>query len=173
MPRRFATVRNLIYWEYAKIISGSATGDRRSYNFVNFTFRKLVEGKISPSTILTENKQLFMLGDICAYCGTTGPLQWEHIIPVSLGGPDNIDNMVRACSPCNLSKGARDPYQWFLGAGRGDSIPRLVLGKFLKLVFEEYSARELLDSTEYMRRHTVERMSLSSIFLDRSAPANA
>ena len=173
MPRRFATVRDLIYWEYAKIISGSAIGDRLNFKFVNFTFRKLVEGKISPSAILTENKQLFMLGDVCAYCGTTGPLQWEHIIPVSLGGPDNIDNMVRACAPCNLSKGARDPYQWFLGAGRGDSIPRLVLGKFLKLVFEEYSARELLDSTEYMRRHTVERMSLSSIFLDQSAPANA
>lgn len=166
MPRGFATVRDLIYWEYAKLISERAVGDRLSYRFVNFTYRRLLEGKVSPSSILTENKQLFELGDVCAYCGATGPLQWEHIIPLALGGPDSIDNMVRACAPCNQTKGARDPYQWFLGAGRGDSIPRIVLGKFLKVVFEEYSARDLLDSTEYMRAHAVERVSLSSVFLD-------
>ena len=141
MPRSFSTVRDLIYWEYAKLISERAVGERLSYKFVNFTFRRLVDGKISPSSILTENKQLFTLGDVCAYCGATGSLQWEHIIPLALGGPDSIDNMVRACAPCNQTKGARDPYQWFLGGGRGDAIPRLVLGKFLKVVFEEYSAR--------------------------------
>ena len=170
MPRSFSTVRDLIYWEYAKLISERAVGERLSYKFVNFTFRRLVDGKISPSSILTENKQLFTLGDVCAYCGATGSLQWEHIIPLALGGPDSIDNMVRACAPCNQTKGARDPYQWFLGGGRGDAIPRLVLGKFLKVVFAEYSARDLLDSTEYMREHAVERVSLSSVFLDCLGP---
>lgn len=170
MPRGFATVRDLIYWEYAKLISERAVGDRLSYRFVNFTYRRLLEGKVSPSSILTENKRLFTLGEVCAYCGATGRLQWEHIIPLALGGPDSVDNMVRACAPCNQTKGARDPYQWFLGGGRGDSIPRIVLGKFLKVVFEEYSARGLLDSTEYMRAHAVERVSLSAVFLDCSGP---
>lgn len=172
MPRSFATVRDLIYWEYAKIIAEKAVGGRSNYRFVNFAFRWLVEGRMSPSSILTENQQLFMLGEVCAYCGATGPLQWEHIVPLALGGPDSIDNMVRACAPCNLEKGARDPYQWFLGAGRGEAIPRLVLGKFLKVVFEAYAARDLLDSVEYMQCHAIERVSLSSVFLDGARQAN-
>lgn len=164
MPRHFATVRELIYWEYAKLISGKAVGDRHNYKFANFTYRKLIEGKATPSSILTENKQLFVQGDICAYCGTSGPLHWEHIIPVSRGGPECIDNMVRACAPCNLTKGARDPYQWYLGT-RAEPIPRIVLGKLLKIVFEEYAARGLLDSSEFMKRNAIERVTLSSIFL--------
>lgn len=72
MPRTFATVRELIYWEYAKLISEKAVGDRLNYKFANFTFRKLVQGKAAPSSILTENQQLFSLGDVCAYCGATG-----------------------------------------------------------------------------------------------------
>ena len=67
MPRTFSTVRELIYWEYAKLISEKAVGDRMNYKFTNFTFRRFVEGKAAPSSILTENQQLFALGDVCAY----------------------------------------------------------------------------------------------------------
>ena len=163
MPRTFSTVRELIYWEYAKLISEKAVGNRQNYKFTNFTYQKLIHGKASPSSILSENQQLFHMGDVCAYCGATGPLHWEHIVPVSVGGPDNIDNMVRACAPCNLTKGARDPYQWYLG-NKPEQIPRVVLGKFLKIVFEKYAARDLLDSADYMAAHAVERITLSSIF---------
>ena len=37
MPRTFSTVRELIYWEYAKLISEKAVGDRMNYKFINFT----------------------------------------------------------------------------------------------------------------------------------------
>jgi hypothetical protein len=167
MPRHFSTVRELIYWEYAKLISGKAVGDRLNYKFVNFTFHKFIERRAAPSSILTENKKLFVSGDVCAYCGATGKLHWEHIIPVSLGGPDRIDNMVRACASCNLAKGARDPYQWYLNTGK-ESVPRLVLGKFLKIVFDEYAISGVLDSVEYMRLHSLERVTLSSIFLHQT-----
>lgn len=162
MPRSFSAVRELIYWEYAKIISEKAVGHRQNYKFVNFTYQKLIQGRASPSSILSENQQLFFMGDVCAYCGATGA-HWEHIVPVSAGGPDNIDNMVRACASCNLTKGARDPYQWYLG-NKPEQIPRVVLGKFLKVVFEKYAASDLLDSTDYMVTHAVERITLSSIF---------
>lgn len=175
MPRTFAAVRELIYWEYAKLISGSAFGDRGNFKFVNFTYRKLIEGNATPSAILAENQQLFALGNVCAYCGVSGSLHWEHIIPASRGGPDNIDNMVRACAPCNLAKGPRDPYQWYLGTKSKEPIPRLVLGKFLKLTYEAYEVQGLLDSKEYMRQHNIERITLSSIFNhDKGfAPQNA
>jgi len=42
MPSNFSTVRELIYWEYAKLIAGAAVGDRLNYKFANFTFRKLL-----------------------------------------------------------------------------------------------------------------------------------
>lgn len=171
MARTFATVRELIYWEYAKVISEKAVGDRLNYKFANFTFQKLLQGKATPSSILSENQQLFLLGDVCAYCGATGSLHWEHIIPVSIGGPDSIDNMVRACPPCNLAKGALDPYQWYLQKKIPEQIPRIVLGKFLKVVFEEYAAHHLLDSPEFMKLHAIERVTLSSIFNSRNSHA--
>ena len=167
MPRTLSTVRELIYWEYAKLISEKAVGDRLNYKFANFTFQKLFSGKATPSSILSENKQLFLLGDVCAYCGATGDLHWEHIIPASIGGPDSIDNMVRACAPCNLAKGALDPYQWYFRKKAIEQIPRIVLGKFLKVVFEEYATHDALDSPEFMMLHAVERVTLSSIFINR------
>jgi hypothetical protein len=163
MSRSFATVRELIYWEYAKLISEGAIGNRSNYKFANFTFQNLVNGKTKPSSILSENKQLLMLGNVCAYCGANGELQWEHIIPLSAGGPDSIDNIVRACPSCNLEKGARDPYQWYLG-NKPNPIPRIVLGKFLKVVFEEYDRLGLLDSSEHMESKAIARVTLSSIF---------
>lgn len=156
----------MIYWEYAKIIAGSAVNDRRNYGFVNYTYKRLLERKINPSTILSENKQLFILGNVCAYCDKEAEtLQWEHIIPLSRGGPDNIDNMVRACSGCNLTKGARDPYQWYLSENR-DPIPRIVLGKFLKLIFDEYCHKGVIDSEEFMTLAKIQRITLSHIFSD-------
>lgn len=159
--RRFKTVRELIFWEYAKIIAGKAVGDRHNYRFVNYTFQKLLNGKATPASILAENQQMFLSGETCAYCGARQQLQWEHIIPVSLGGPDSIDNMVRACPRCNQTKGARDPYQWLLG---NKPIPRIVLGKFLKVVYEKYEQEDLLDSEDYMKSHAIERITLGSIF---------
>jgi hypothetical protein len=46
----------------------------------------------------------------CQYCGAHPPsvlLHVDHISPVALGGKNNIDNLVTACQPCNLGKGAR------------------------------------------------------------------
>ena len=84
----------------------------------------------------------------CAYCDAANDgFHWEHIIPKSRGGPDTIDNMVLACPDCNLSKGAKDPFEWY-GNKRKYEIPRLVLGKYLKLVFEAHQAGGTLDSVD-------------------------
>lgn len=42
----------------------------------------------------------------CQYCnGRGGELEVDHIIPVSKGGTNNIDNLVTACKACNRGKG--------------------------------------------------------------------
>lgn len=43
----------------------------------------------------------------CQYCGRSGPnvsLHIDHRTPVSLGGSNDISNLVTACSECNLGK---------------------------------------------------------------------
>jgi 5-methylcytosine-specific restriction endonuclease McrA len=44
----------------------------------------------------------------CAYCQTSEtPLEMDHVIPLSRGGPHCASNIVPACKPCNSAKGAR------------------------------------------------------------------
>jgi len=52
------------------------------------------------------------LGERCEYCGTsewvTGmSLEADHIQPLAKGGAASKENLCRACSPCNTSKGDR------------------------------------------------------------------
>jgi hypothetical protein len=47
----------------------------------------------------------------CQYCGAHPPsviLHVDHILAVANGGANSIDNLITACQPCNLGKGARD-----------------------------------------------------------------
>lgn len=43
----------------------------------------------------------------CSCCQGKKPLTKDHIIPVSRGGRDSIDNLQALCQSCNSSKGAR------------------------------------------------------------------
>ncbi len=53
-------------------------------------------------------------GRTCAYCEKKDlPLQVEHIVPKSKGGPDRVSNLTLACAPCNRRKGHR-PVEVFL-----------------------------------------------------------
>ncbi len=47
----------------------------------------------------------------CQYCGAHPPgvlLHVDHIVAVAAGGQNDLDNLITACEPCNLGKGARD-----------------------------------------------------------------
>ena len=43
----------------------------------------------------------------CQYCGSKGDLTFDHVVPRAAGGVTSWENVVAACSPCNLKKGAR------------------------------------------------------------------
>jgi 5-methylcytosine-specific restriction endonuclease McrA len=45
----------------------------------------------------------------CQYCGAKDELTFDHVIPRSRGGQTRWDNVVAACSPCNLAKGGAMP----------------------------------------------------------------
>jgi 5-methylcytosine-specific restriction endonuclease McrA len=51
----------------------------------------------------------------CFYCGTPlafGEFHLDHYIPLKMGGPHEITNIVIACGPCNLKKGALSPLEY-------------------------------------------------------------
>jgi 5-methylcytosine-specific restriction endonuclease McrA len=43
----------------------------------------------------------------CQYCGARGDLTFDHVLPRSRGGTTSWENVVAACSPCNLRKGSK------------------------------------------------------------------
>jgi hypothetical protein len=48
----------------------------------------------------------------CRYCGARGVrLECDHVIPVSVGGSHEPNNLVTACFPCNRKKRDRTPEQ--------------------------------------------------------------
>lgn len=167
------TVFEIIMDEYSKLIADVAIGKRsgllpavregtKYWSFQNRTFKKLVSGGMTPSTVLRENKLLVKGPTECAYCGATGPLQWEHIIPKSRGGPDTMDNLVLSCSPCNAQKSSQNPVEWYFKRRlRMRDIPRLVMGKLLKLVLEEHRRRNTLAYTAFPGER---ELTLSDVF---------
>ena len=48
-------------------------------------------------------------GFSCVYCGSPEDLTFDHVHPRRLGGKTNWENIVAACSKCNLKKGGRIP----------------------------------------------------------------
>lgn len=56
-------------------------------------------GDINPQDIFTRD------GYVCYYCGTTsGKFHIDHMIPLSRGGVNTMDNLTVACQTCNLRK---------------------------------------------------------------------
>ena len=43
----------------------------------------------------------------CQYCGSTGELTFDHVVPRARGGVTSWNNVVAACAPCNLKKASR------------------------------------------------------------------
>jgi len=51
---------------------------------------------------------LFLRDEFCCqYCGKKGDLTFDHIVPRASGGITSWENVVAACSPCNMRKGSK------------------------------------------------------------------
>jgi 5-methylcytosine-specific restriction endonuclease McrA len=45
-------------------------------------------------------------GGACVACGSRFELQYDHVIPLALGGASTAENLQILCAPCNRRKGA-------------------------------------------------------------------
>ncbi|MHA1813162.1 MAG: HNH endonuclease [Candidatus Thorarchaeota archaeon] len=168
MPdREVNTIRDLIYYQYAKIIAKRAFGlpdgilaKKRCYGFIKKRFRELRDGLMSWSDIVREDWQLVESDKECVYCGCPDRLSREHIVPRSLSirascnscdTIQSIHNQIWACRDCNSSKGDRGLYEFYslrLPEDRKfyDRIPVLLEKKYLKTIYCCHECAGTLDA---------------------------
>jgi len=42
---------------------------------------------------------------LCQHCGTSsGPMQYDHVVPYSMGGDNSVENIQLLCRRCNAAK---------------------------------------------------------------------
>jgi 5-methylcytosine-specific restriction endonuclease McrA len=146
-PSAVKSIRDCIFWHYAKLISKSADLGISSRAFQMNRFQALKKGEIEWSTSIREYVREKEQTGICIYCGEKdgSQLTLEHILPTSRGGPDTTDNAIWVCKGCNSTKGPKRLYEWY-GLDRKDEIPRIAEGKYLKLLYALHEERGTLDS---------------------------
>jgi 5-methylcytosine-specific restriction endonuclease McrA len=89
--------------------------DFRLYNREKTKRRKIKARGQTPVQIPVNaiRRRFNEFGNCCAYCGTGGEMEMEHIVPISKGGPHDIANIVPACTACNASKRSRPMERWY------------------------------------------------------------
>ena len=127
------TIRDIIYWQYAKLMAKSSNHEE-DYGFIMSHFKKLQTGKISWSGAIREYVRDLERDKVCIYCGSEKDLSVDHLIPRSRNDPDIGDNAILACRRCNSSKGDKGVFEWY-GIERRNELPRIVEGKYLKLLY--------------------------------------
>ncbi len=157
MPdREVASIKDLIYYQYAKIIarrafsaSNGRSAKKQHYGFIKKTFLELKNGAKNWSEITREDWQLVESEKECIYCGHRDDLHREHVVPKSLkinsrcatcDTIQGIHNQVWACGPCNIKKGTKGLYEFFRVMHPHekkyyDFIPPLVEKKYLKTIY--------------------------------------
>ena len=144
------TVRQHIAWSYANLarahaaIESGATSYGRIHHIIRSKlFKGLTSGEMSMKTLYDDEKVKLNYPKACCYCGHTGTLSIDHLIPKVKGGKDHSDNLVWACKSCNSSKRDRDLLDWCEKKLTFPSL--LLLRRFVKLVARHCEGRGLLD----------------------------
>jgi rubrerythrin len=150
-PPAIKTVRDLIYWQYAKIMAGSAIKNKKSWGYIMDRFKKLQQEEIFWNKIREYIKEREKPNE-CILCGKKTSLTLDHLFPQSLNGPNDEKNVIWICQQCNSSKGTKRLYEYWtiknnLKAAKYD-IPRIAEGKYLKFIYEIFQQNNLLNLSE-------------------------
>jgi len=150
VKRKINTVKESIYWSYANLAMAHTAieNQQERYQIFNYMiraklFKGLKEGNMNIRSIFDDEKIKLQTGKICNYCGSSGNLTLDHIIPKKLGRKDNAENLIYACKSCNSSKGKKDLMEWM--EYRKKFLPLMIIRRYLKLIFHYCIENDLLD----------------------------
>lgn len=144
------TPRQIIAWSYANLacahaaLSDGRTKHRQTDWMIRAKlFRGLCDGAMRMGGVFDDERLKLVEEPRCAYCGDGGPLTIDHLLARAEGGTDAGHNLVRACRPCNSSKGKRDLLVWY--ESRNQFPPLMLLRRYLKLAAAACEQRNLFD----------------------------
>ncbi|MBI3049869.1 MAG: hypothetical protein HYY76_16310 [Acidobacteria bacterium] len=145
MPK---TVRDFIYYYYAKLVIAPSAGEAGNYRFIMDRYRRLKNGEIQMSDYDREIQRLAQTPGLCVFCAARGHTVPMEVVPLALGGPVGIHNLVHACTSCDTSRQGLDLLSWWCGKlGRDkDDLPPIPAGLFLKLAHERHTVAFTLAS---------------------------
>jgi len=162
------TIKDQIFFQYAKIIACSAYGcenwweaKKKCYWFIKSTFKKLQQDEIQWFTILREDKQMLDEEKKCVYCWSSENLSRDHIVPKSLKINERcascekiqwISNHIRACQSCNSKKSDMWLYHFRKKLNPDDpkyydTLPPLLEKKYLKTMYCCHVCNSSLDAS--------------------------
>ena len=75
--------------------------------------RSASQRAIIPLTLGQVRERFALFGDRCAYCGFAERLTVDHVLPLTAGGLDEVDNIAPACVSCNSGKKDRQVEVWY------------------------------------------------------------
>jgi len=78
------------------------------------TARREAQKRANQSFVILSKDLKKLYDSVCTYCGISGEIQADHVVPISRGGVHGISNLVPACRTCNQSKGSKLLSEWRL-----------------------------------------------------------
>ena len=161
LPSAIITIRELIVWEYARLMAEEAVGNRNNWLFTLHSFSKLDSDKNRWLRLLEE--EVRMNPNQCAYCAAKENLVITRIVPKKMCPYAELHNGIRACKNCNSSKSDKDLVEWKVFEGH-DSIGRSALAKYLKMLYICHECRGTVNNSSADEGGRRELVHLSYIF---------
>lgn len=96
-------------WAQKKVYSPDLVSDNQAE--INVSYRASVAYDYQKHRSFVYQRD----GHRCVYCGAHQNLSLDHVVPLSRGGSNDLDNLATACRSCNSQKSNRTPDEWLGG----------------------------------------------------------
>ena len=114
MPHKDAATRRAYHRDWKRRNRGRYRDHARAWDSARHANER-AEHYGAPGRISWQDAATVLAVGRCYYCGRTEGYWFglDHVVPLCDGGPNEIDNIVCCCHPCNASKWRQDrPYRW-------------------------------------------------------------